>query len=95
MRTIERNSVSELEQKLLTRVGRDNGIKKDVVVAVHNCSFPLLFSISFLSTLLFINKEQETFLPAFSKIFFVRPPLKTIVSTFHSTVFSFNLKVKK
>lgn len=57
--------------------------------------FPLLFSIPFLSTLLFINKKQDTFLPPFSKIFFVKPHIKTIISTSHLTFFSFSLKVKK
>ena len=34
MCTIKRSGESELEQKLLTPVSRDNGIKTDVVVAV-------------------------------------------------------------
>ena len=57
--------------------------------------FPLFFFIPFLSSLLFINKKQDTFLPPFSKIFFVKPHIKTIISTSHLTFFSFSLKVKK
>ena len=35
IRTIERNYVSELEQKLLTPASRDNDVKTDI--AVVNC----------------------------------------------------------
>ena len=38
MCTIERNSESKLEQKLLTSASRDNGIKMDVVVCDGNIS---------------------------------------------------------
>ena len=38
MCTIERNSESKLEQKLLTWASRDNGIKMDVTVCNSNIS---------------------------------------------------------
>ena len=39
MRTIHRNGESKLKQKLPTPTSRDNGIKTDVVVVVHEAIF--------------------------------------------------------